>query len=834
VPGGIVADNTLIWRQFHFSPVTTSRIRVFMTEGLRSHSRLTEVEAYAVLGTENQSPSVILTSPPSGGVFAASTPVTLEATATDVDGSVSRVDFYANGTLVETDTTGSAGQYTATWVGTVAGAHSLTAVATDDGGATRTSNPVVVTVMPPPGRTNVALPANGGVALASSTLDSGYPAGSVINGDRQGLAWGSGGGWADGTANTWPDWVEVQFNGSQAIEEIDVFMVQDSYGSPSEPTPDMTFTMYGVSDFVVEYWTGSDWQPVPGGVVADNSLVWRQFHFSPVTTPRIRVFMTEALAGRSRLVEIEAYAALGSENLPPSVALTSPPAGAVFAVSTPVALEATASDSDGAVSQVDFYADGLLVATDTTAAAGVYSVTWTSSALGSHTLAAVATDDRGATQTTSPVTVTLTPPPGRMNVALAANGGVALASSTFEPGYPANSVVNGDRRGLGWGSGGGWADGTANTWPDWVEVQFNGPQLIEEIDVFMVQDNYASPSEPTPDMTFTKYGVLDFRVEYWTGSNWQPLPGGIVVDNNLVWRDFHFVPVTTSRIRVFMTEALASRSRLVEIEAYAVLGSENLSPSVALTSPATGAVFGVSSPISLEATAADTDGTVSQVQFYANGTLVGTDPTGIGGVYSATWTGTVAGSYSLTAVAIDDGGAARTSTPVTITLAAPPGRMNVALAANGGVALASSSYGSGYPASSVINGDRKGQGWGSGGGWADGTPNAWPDWVEVQFTGPRAIEEIDVFMVQDSYATPSEPTPGMTFTKYGVRDFTVEYWTGSAWQPLPGGSVADNTLVWRQFQFAPVTTSRIRVRMTEGLASHSRLTEVEVYATIGG
>jgi hypothetical protein len=421
-----------------------------------------------------------------------------------------------------------------------------------------------------------------------------------------------------------------------------------------------------------------------------------------------------------------------------------------------------------------------------------------------------------------------------MNVALAANGGVALASSTFEPGYPASGVINGDRRGLGWGSGGGWADGTANTWPDWVEVRFNGPQLIEEIDVFMVQDNYVSPGEPTPDMTFTKYGVTAFRVEYWTGSAWQTLPGGTVADNSHVWRDFHFVPVTTSRIRVLMTDALASRSRLVEIEAYAVLGSENLSPTVALTSPATGAVFDVSSPVSLEATANDDDGTVTQVEFYANGTLVGMDSTGIGGVYSAIWTGTVAGSYSLTAVATDDRGAIRTSNPVTITLTPPPGRMNVALTANGGVALASSSYGSGYPASSVINGDRKGLGWGSGGGWADGTPNAWPDWVEVQFTGPRTIEEIDIFMVQDSYATPSEPTPDMTFTKYGVRDFSVEFWTGSAWQPLPGGIVADNTLVWRQFQFGPVTTSRIRVRMTEGLASHSRLTEIEVYATIGG
>ncbi len=110
----------------------------------------------------------------------------------------------------------------------------------------------------------------------------------------------------------------------------------------------------------------------------------------------------------------------------------------------------------------------------------------------------------------------------------------------------------------------------------------------------------------------------------------------------------------------------------------------------------------------------------------------------------------------------------------------------------------------------------------------------WPDWLEVQFSGPRTIEEIDVFSVQDAYSAPAEPTLGMTFTKYGLQDFVVEYWTGSAWAPVPGGSVVNNTRVWRQFTFAPVTTSRIRVWVTRALGSRSRLIEIEAYATAGG
>jgi hypothetical protein len=160
-----------------------------------------------------------------------------------------------------------------------------------------------------------------------------------------------------------------------------------------------------------------------------------------------------------------------------------------------------------------------------------------------------------------------------VNVALAANGGTAVASSTESTAFPTSGVINGDRKGLQWGNGGGWQDGTTAGWPDWLEVRFDAARTIEEIDVFTVQDNYAAPLEPTLSMTFTKYGLQDFAVEYWTGSAWAPVPGGTVTNNTRVWRQFNFTPLTTSKIRVSVTRALASRSRVVEIEAWATAGS---------------------------------------------------------------------------------------------------------------------------------------------------------------------------------------------------------------------------------------------------------------------
>jgi hypothetical protein len=47
-------------------------------------------------------------------------------------------------------------------------------------------------------------------------------------------------------------------------------------------------------------------------------------------------------------------------------------------------------------------------------------------------------------------------------------------------------------------------------------------KTIDEIDVFMVQDDLTSPvaiSKPG-DLRFTKYGITEYEVQYWSGSDW--------------------------------------------------------------------------------------------------------------------------------------------------------------------------------------------------------------------------------------------------------------------------------------------------------------------------
>ncbi|WOX06426.1 chitinase C-terminal domain-containing protein [Microbulbifer pacificus] len=75
--------------------------------------------------------------------------------------------------------------------------------------------------------------------------------------------------------------------------------------------------------------------------------------------------------------------------VPPSVSLSAPADGSSHVTGASLTITASASDSDGSVSQVAFVVDGNLIATDTSAP---YSTSWTAT-LGSHTISAIATDN---------------------------------------------------------------------------------------------------------------------------------------------------------------------------------------------------------------------------------------------------------------------------------------------------------------------------------------------------------------------------------------------------------------------------------------------------------
>jgi hypothetical protein len=94
----------------------------------------------------------------------------------------------------------------------------------------------------------------------------------------------------------------------------------------------------------------------------------------------------------------------------------------------------------------------------------------------------------------------------------------------------------------------------------------------------------------------------------------------------------------------------------------------NMPPTVGISSPLNGASVVAGSTITIAATAADSDGTVSSVAFLVGATQVGQDTTS---PYSVSWTVPVApASYSLTGRATDNAGATTTSAAVGVTATA--------------------------------------------------------------------------------------------------------------------------------------------------------------------
>ena len=90
-------------------------------------------------------------------------------------------------------------------------------------------------------------------------------------------------------------------------------------------------------------------------------------------------------------------------NVGPTVAITSPADNSTVTAGAPLIVSADASDPDGHVVSVAFFADGVPLGTDT---AEPYAVSWSNPTPGSHVLTAVATDNAISATTSRAVTIT--------------------------------------------------------------------------------------------------------------------------------------------------------------------------------------------------------------------------------------------------------------------------------------------------------------------------------------------------------------------------------------------------------------------------------------------
>ncbi|CAN5126120.1 hypothetical protein BH20ACI2_BH20ACI2_17850 [soil metagenome] len=320
--------------------------------------------------------------------------------------------------------------------------------------------------------------------------------------------WAAGGAWKDSTPGVFPDVLQVEFNDVKTIDEISLFAVRDDFLNTEPPDMTTTTTAYSLIDFDVEYWNGTEWAVVPNGNVRGNNLAWVKLTFPEIETSMIRVVVHNASQdGYSRIVELEAWGDFVPTPTPtPTPTVEPTPTPTVGPTPTPT---------------VD------------------------------------------PTPTATP-TITPSPTPfERVNHASAARGGVATGSTELNP---ASNAIDGSRV---WAVGGQWKDTTPGVFPDTLEVAFSGTRKIDEISIFAVRDDFSNTTPPDETTTTIAYSLIDFDVEYWTGTAWATVPNGIVRGNNLAWVKLSFQEIETSKVRVVVHNASQDGySRIVELEAW--------------------------------------------------------------------------------------------------------------------------------------------------------------------------------------------------------------------------------------------------------------------------
>jgi hypothetical protein len=75
--------------------------------------------------------------------------------------------------------------------------------------------------------------------------------------------------------------------------------------------------------------------------------------------------------------------------------------------------------------------------------------------------------------------------------------------------------------------------------------------------------------EPNEVMTFSSYGLSQYKLQYLNGPTWMDIPGASVTGSNKVWKKFSFPALTTGKIGLVVQAAIDNGySRVAEVEAW--------------------------------------------------------------------------------------------------------------------------------------------------------------------------------------------------------------------------------------------------------------------------
>ena len=348
----------------------------------------------------NTPPSASITSPSNGATFTAGATITINASASDPDGTVSKVAFYQNGNLLGEDTSSP---YSYSWSGVAAGNYNLTAVATDNDNASTTSSAVSITVQsagnnPPSG--SVTAPSDGATFTQGSNIAISASASDADGSVSKVEFFQNGNYLGEDTSSPYSyTWSNVS-QGSYALSIV----ITDNLGAATTP---------GSVSVTVQSSTGGDCNGIPqytegggynaGSEVQNVGSVYqcKEWPYSGWCNGGAQAYAPGTGTNWQDAWNLIGQCGGGTGgNDSPTVNITSPSNGSTFTPGSTINLTTSASDPDGSVAKVEFFQNGNLLGEDTNSP---YTYSWANVSAGSYTLTAKATDNEGASTTSTQV-----------------------------------------------------------------------------------------------------------------------------------------------------------------------------------------------------------------------------------------------------------------------------------------------------------------------------------------------------------------------------------------------------------------------------------------------
>jgi len=321
-------------------------------------------------------------------------------------------------------------------------------------------------------------------------------------------------------------------------------------------------------------------------------------------------------------------------NGPPLVRLLTPGDGEIFLLGHTIPLTALSQNFTDMVARVEFYAGAKVLGAVTNrpfALGGFLSeplysfFAWSNAPTGPHVLTAVATDRAGNSVTSAPVDISVVADlPPVVSLVKPQTGATILE--------PTNVTL--------------------------VAFAYDPDGTVSNVEFFEGTSSLGVVTNPV--LWVTNRGVAVPIRQSTYSLTWSNVPAGA----------YSLTALATDNGGVSTTSAVVKIAVVTD-----------LPPVVKIASPEAGARYFAPANIKMYAAAKDPDGKVTAVEFFAGTTSLGVETNGltvtnddwqVQKLYGLTWSNVLLGTYSLTAVATDNGGVSSTSAPVQVTVVTRP------------------------------------------------------------------------------------------------------------------------------------------------------------------